>query len=150
MKELKGKVHEECRRVLAKKKEELEHAITELSGSMENETKSSLGDKHETSRARMQSQQEQLSRQLAELNTQIVDLEKLTNVQPSDSSFPGSLVQCNQGYFYISVALGKIKVEGTDVFVISPKSPMGQVISGLRNHSEFTVNQVQYRILNIW
>jgi hypothetical protein len=150
MRELKVAVQAECRRQLKEKIIGLEDSIIELSDSMENEVKSSLGDKHETSRARMQTQQEQLSRQLAELITQLKELDRLVTVEPSDNSYPGSLVQTNQGYFYIAIPLGKIKVNETDVFVISPRSPLGLVLSGLQNHSEFAINKIMYRILNIY
>ncbi len=150
MRDFKAAVQSECRKQLSEKITDLEESIADLTGSMENEIKSSLGDKHETSRARMQTQQEQLGRQHAELITQLRELERLVAVEPSDNTYPGSLVQTNQGYFYIAIPLGKIKVDDTDVFVISPRSPIGLVLSGLQNHSEFTVNKNLYRILNIY
>jgi hypothetical protein len=102
MTDLKIKVHQACRASLMAKIAEIEDAILDVSASMENETKSSLGDKHETSRARMQAAQEQLSKQLAELNTQLSELDRLGTVEGSDNTFPGSLVQTNQGYLFLS------------------------------------------------
>jgi hypothetical protein len=138
-----------CHSILKEKELNLEKELGEISASMEQETKSSAGDKHETARAHMQAREAQVKKQLAELNGQVSELERVNPLSPAGRTFTGSLVQTNKGFFFIAIALGKIKVQAIEVFVISPRSPMGKLLLGLENHAEFSLNGQMYRILKI-
>ena len=67
---------------------------------MENETKSSLGDKHETSRARMQSEQEKLGWQMDELKGQYELLYKVDSEKSVEIISNQNLVYTNHGIFF--------------------------------------------------
>jgi len=149
MTELKLKVLEACKAALQTKIDLINSVQSELSESINSETKSSAGDKHETARTKMQTEQDQLQGQLNELRDQMNELNKINTHNSVETIFLGNLVETNNGTFFISVALGKIKVEDKTVFAISPKSPIGQVLLGLKVNDAFAINGVNYDILKI-
>ncbi|HAP62885.1 MAG TPA: hypothetical protein DCR93_26445 [Cytophagales bacterium] len=42
----------------------------------------------------------------------------------------GSLVITPQARYFLAISIGKMTWDGTDYFVISPASPIGQVLKG--------------------
>ena len=68
--ELKSAILNECRRLMAEKLDKLLSSLNEVSESSNSDSKSSAGDKHETTKAMMQIEQEKLSKQIAEAKTQ--------------------------------------------------------------------------------
>lgn len=104
------------------------HAMNEVQNDANQETKSSAGDKYETSREMLQQEKDKLALQLA----QALDLrQQLERIDPA-VSYPeiqlGSLVQTSEGDYYLAVSLGKMKVEGKTVYVLSVAAPLGQVL----------------------
>ncbi len=149
MKAFKEKLLEQCKFLLDRKIELISFAMDELRTSMENETKSSVGDKHETSRARMQADHEKLAWQLDELKGMYellnkVDLERSTEIVSNQN-----LVLTNKGLFFIVIPLGKVDLEEKTVFVISPVSPLGKKLIGLKIGEEAKVNEATYKIEGI-
>jgi hypothetical protein len=149
MKAFKEKLLEHCKFLLTRKIELISFSMDEISGSMENETKSSLGDKHETSRARMQSEQEKLSWQLDELKAQQELLNKVDLNRSTEQISNQNLVITDKGMFFIAIPLGKVELEGKIVFVISPVSPLGKKLIGLKVFEEIGVNEIAYKIEEI-
>jgi hypothetical protein len=145
----KRQILEYCKATLRRKIELISFSIDEIKGSMENETKSSLGDKHETSRARMQSEHEKLSWQMDELKGQYEQLEKFDLERSTEIVSSQNLVYTNKGIFFIVIPLGKVELEGETIYVISPVSPLGKKLIGLRVPDEIKVNDILYRIEKI-
>jgi len=146
----KAHVLEKCKAVINEKIARLQFDISEIDESMSNETKSSAGDKHETARARMQSEHEKLSRQLDELKTQVSVLNKIDLRQSSKTISIGNLVQTNKNCFFISIPLGKIVIDAKEVYIISPDSPLGKKFLGLEVLAEVKMNESNYIIDKIY
>lgn len=138
-----------CRATLRRKIELLSFTMEEIKGSMENETKSSAGDKHETARARMQTEYEKLSWQMDELKGQYEVLDKVDPDRSVDVISRQSLVYTNRRIFLIIVPLGKIEFEEQSVYVISPDSPIGKKMTGLKCGNEFEMNGIFYSVSKI-
>ncbi len=149
MLDFKKRLWDYCKFVLQRKIELISYSIDEIIGSMENETKSSLGDKHETSRARMQAEQDKLSWQMNEMLAQLKLLKKVNLNKISETISNESLVITDKGIFFITIPLGKIEFETKTIFVISDKSPVGSKLIGLRVDEELLTNNVNYKILEI-
>ncbi len=94
----------------------------------------------------MHIEQEKLSKQLSEIKTQKSELEKV-NLSTSSKIGTGSLIETDNGLFFIAISIGKIKVENKEVFVISPQSPIGKVLINLNGKNDFELNNVKYQIL---
>ena len=111
-----------------------EFEVTERSAqeSAANDTKSSMGDKHETSREILQQEREMNGRRMAEALRQKEEIERiLPDVQFSMIQI-GSLAETSLGWFFFSTALGILNVENDKVAVISMASPIGQSLKGMK------------------
>ena len=124
--------------------------LDEITEGMNNETKSAVGDKHETTRVMMQLEQEKLQKQMGELHNQKNSLEKLPVTQTNTKIINGSLVETNLGWIYISVGLGKISVDGETVITISSNSPLGMKLVGLNVNETVNMNNLIYKIISFF
>lgn len=145
----KQKIHAHCLRLLNDKIQELEKILKELSESAANNTKSSAGDKHETARAMVQIEQETIGRQLNEALEQKTLLEKIDVTINSPQIIKGGLVKTNRGYLFLSIAIGKITTDEKTIMAISPQSPLGIKLMGLRVNDSAEINGTSYFIESI-
>lgn len=144
----KSDILEIVQKKLSEKIETLERLISETRAS-NNETKSSMGDKYETSREMVQQQINTLQLQLNEnrrAHTFLITL----NVNPHQIIGVGSLVKTDKGLFYIAVSCGEIIYEGKKIFVISPESPLGGSLLGKKKNDQITLNNSVQNIVNFW
>jgi hypothetical protein len=148
--QFKQKIHTYYLIALSNKVAMLQQILADLKESGSNETKSTAGDKHETALAMLQIEQANKRTQLQDALEQKANIEKLANVSNTTTIVPGSLVQTNKGYFYISVALGKAEVEGIAVTAISPQSPLGAKLMGSCVQGEVEINGNVYLVEEIW
>ncbi|MET0465074.1 MAG: hypothetical protein ABW007_18055 [Chitinophagaceae bacterium] len=142
----KEKIYLRFQEVLQNKIDLLQQNLDSLFQSAQNETKRTAGDKHETALAMLQIEQENLRRQLHEAKIQQTVLQKINPAIIADKIIPGSLVKTSQGYFFMSLALGKITEENIEVVSLSAQSPLGHKLSGLRSGEELTLNGRRYLI----
>ena len=143
--------------VLAKAKEkvqvkivELEGIIDEVKSSLDSDTKSSAGDKHETSRAMVQLEQEKLYKQLAEFTQMKGILNHLDPKIKHNKIGLGSLIHTSQGWYFLSVGLGQISVNETIVFALNPQAPLGKLLIGKRVGEEVFFNRNTLEILEVY
>jgi transcription elongation GreA/GreB family factor len=135
--------------ILTQRVQALTAALAELTESITTESKSSAGDKHETGRARMQAEQSKLQVQLQEARKMYDDLLKIPESRDVEDVRPGSLVVTSHGIFFLSVAAGKVTVDGRDIYAISPVSPIGRAMMKKKKSEEFEVNGKRYAVLEI-
>ena len=133
---------------LSAKIENLERLINETRAS-NNETKSSMGDKFETSREMVQQEINTLQIQLNE-NVQARNSLKQINTNVHQTIALGSLVETDKGLFYIAVSLGQIIFNEKKIFVISTESPLGKMLFGKKKGEEISLNTSNQTILQIW
>ena len=117
---------------LTSRRDRLEQAWKDVLESNQQEGKSSAGDKHETAAAMVHLEMEQLGKQLEELKRQVEEVVRWSpeNVILDQRVVMGSLVETNTGLYYMITGYGKLEVEGKEVYVIGPASPMGKVLMG--------------------
>lgn len=146
---LKQEVYAHCLHLLNDRISSLRTILKELEEGSQNDSKSSAGDKHETARAMMQLEQEKTSKQLQEALAQKAELEKTGITAPSSEIKKGSLVKTDGGCLFLAISLGKISVGGAAVMVISPQSPLGLKLLGLKPKDMAGVNGTSYLIESI-
>jgi hypothetical protein len=146
---LKVKTYKTCLESIQQKIDVLQKNLHDLSDSAGNETKRTAGDKHETALAMLQIEQENNSRQLKEVLQQKAVLEKLDPHLQTEMIVRGSLVHTNKGIFYISLGLGKLKVEDATVFAVSPEAPLGKLLLMKKAGDTFQFNNTDYEILSV-
>jgi hypothetical protein len=145
----KQKLIQACSDYLKGKINSLNAIINEVSESSNAESKSSAGDKHETSKAMMQLEIEKLGTQLKDAELQLTEFEKINFSKNFHTIEQGSLVETNKGYFLIAGSIGKITVDDKSVFVISNKSPLAIDFSGKQQKDSLSFNGVEYIILSV-
>ena len=146
---LKEKVHQHFLELLNGKISLLQQVLADLKESGANETKSTAGDKHETSLAMIQIEQANRRDQLAQLVAQKLILEKINPNIVAPIVVMGSLIKTDKGYLFMSVALGKAIVEGINLIALSPQSPLGMKLMGLKEKDTVIINNVSYFIESI-
>lgn len=123
--------------------------IVALTEDSKNDAKGSAGDKHETALSMMHIEQEKLNHKLKEVLTQKSVLDKIDSNTIAETIIVGSLVKANGIYLYLSVALPKISIEGTNVIALSPQSPLGNKLMGMKVSHTFEINTTKYTIEEI-
>lgn len=130
--ELKSKVINACHLIIHERLAAFEVTERSAQESAANDTKSSMGDKHETSREILQQEREMNGRRIAEALRQKEELERiLPDVQFSMIQI-GALAETSLGWFFFSTALGFVHVDHVKVAVISMASPIGQSLKGMK------------------
>lgn len=59
---------------------------------------------------------------------------------------PGNAVETSQGNFYIAISAGQLKVDGQTYFAVSPATPIGSKLIGLKVGEGFTFNGKSYTV----
>ncbi len=146
---LKTTIHAHCLQLILDKQAILQDAIAQATEAANQDSKSSAGDKHETGKAMMQLEQEKLGKQLQDINSQIDLLHKITDFKNPSSAQLGCLVTTNLGIFYLAIGLGKVEIDNTSYFVISPQSPIGLAMMGKKIGESFEVNGRRYAVVDL-
>ncbi len=102
----------------------------QLSGNKQNDFKSSAGDKHETGVAMAHLEQEKQGNQLRNLEQQISIVGRLNPALLAEDIRMGSLVKTSMGWFYISIAFGKLIINHELVFCMGMNAPLANVLIG--------------------
>lgn len=116
---------------------------------LDQESKSSAGDKHETGRAMLHLEMEKASRQLAEALKMKEILQKISLEQVSKKIKLGSLIETDQGSFFLSVSLGPLKIQNQTYFAVSTASPVGQLLLGKETGASIKMGPRKINILKV-
>jgi transcription elongation GreA/GreB family factor len=146
---LKQKIYNHYLQVIHDKAAMLQKVLDDLKESGTNETKSTAGDKHETALAMLQIEQANTRAQLHEILNQQTAFEKINPDLSANIILNGSLIKTNRGYLFMSVALGKAVIDNNAVIALSPQSPLGQKLMGLKAGDTVCMNNTVYLIEQI-
>ncbi len=147
--DFKQEVHEACLLLVQSQLDTIQKSLDELMEAKTSETKSSAGDKYETGMAMIQNQEELYKRQRAEAASRHHQLKSIAPTAKMSKVDKGAIVLANSGVFYISIGLGKVKVQERDVYVISTESPLGKILLGKQLGEEFIFNGKTTAIKNV-
>lgn len=139
-----------CFESVNKRIAEVNFAIKDADAALADDTKSSAGDKYETSREMVQQDLNRYQNQLAVANKDLDVLQKIDGNNSSSRIGLGSLVETNVGLYFIAISVGLIKVGEVNVFVISAASPIGQVLVGKIKADLINFNNKNQEILNVY
>lgn len=106
----------------------LKSTLSLISESKNTQTKSSAGDKYETSRAMMQMELDKIEWQLNNLTHLKTILNQIDPKCRKDKIELGTIVSTDRGNYFISIGLGKIFIDKNIVYTISKDSPMGKFL----------------------
>ena len=142
-------VHASTLIALSNKIASLQEILDDTYKSTVDDTKSSAGDKHETSIAMTQLEQEKLSTQMNEFLKQQRTLIAINPNTKHQKIMQGSLVETKQAWYYFSIGIGLITVENTAIFAINPDSPLGQLLMKKKAGESVTFNGMVTEIIAV-
>lgn len=140
---------EACNKYVTQRIANATQAIESASEAATDDTKSSAGDKFETTREMMQQELNRHRQLLADaqhMAKALADLDIRIHTGPIKR---GSLIDTNHGMFFIAISAGELQIAGTTYRAISPASPVGQCFIGLEAGEEFAFNGTDYRIKSV-
>ncbi|MEN9400582.1 MAG: hypothetical protein RL632_1685 [Bacteroidota bacterium] len=132
----KIRVHAALISALNEKYKELQAALAETDDSLSADSKSTAGDKHETGRAMAQLEREKIGGFIQHHEQLMANAQRLDSSVATSTIRFGSLVNTSNGWYYISVAAGRINLENTPVFCLSQAAPLVGVLLGKKSGEE--------------
>ena len=106
--------------------------------SRNSDTKSSAGDKFETSREMAQIEIQKIETEISKTQQFITDL----------ASKASQLIITDKGAFLISIPFGKLMVGGTEVFCISNSAPISKLLLNTEISTGFNYRAVGYKVVS--
>jgi len=113
------------------------------------ETKSSAGDKFETSRAMLQIEEAKNKAQLAQTIQEHKKLLSLEIDKVSTQIIEGSLVITSHGIYFIAIGIGKIKIEDQLYYCVSAQSPIAHALIGRKVGDQISFNSQDISVLQL-
>ncbi len=148
-KKLKETLLKACEKQIEIKYTIVQDKIKSIVSSLNDDTKSSAGDKHETSRAMLQLDREQAGERLIEIEKTQAVVYKIDLTNTSKYAHLGSLVATNNGSFFLSVSIGIVTIENASYFCIGLQTPIGKLLLGKQAGDTFEFRDKKYTISNI-
>ncbi|MES2828165.1 MAG: 3-oxoacyl-ACP synthase [Bacteroidota bacterium] len=146
MQKIKETLYQLCLDFMEQRVLTAETALQQAREASNDDTKSSAGDKYETSREMMQQDIDRNKRLLIDAQDNLRVLQSIDTSQKSATVTHGSFVTTNQGMFYISVSVGQLQTGGKTIFAISAASPIGKLLLDKKQGQGFDFNGKKYSI----
>lgn len=127
----------------------IETIMTENHKALQQESKSSAGDKHETGRAMLHLEMEKASQQLEVAKQMQETLNRIQLNVASEKIKLGSLIATDQGNYFLTISAGELTVDGKYYYAVSPSSPIGALLIGKEKGSIVTWGAKAIKILSI-
>ena len=147
MNSIKERLYKACEAYVEERIKRIEAAMAGLESDLENETKSSAGDKYETGREMINLEINKLAEQLQ----QFKNLRNTLNVAKSrtnnGSAQLGTAVKTNMANYFIAIPADRIIVDGDEYFAIGANSPIAQLLLHKKAGEEIIFNGKSAEIL---
>ncbi|MFZ9611646.1 MAG: hypothetical protein ACO29Q_00055 [Crocinitomicaceae bacterium] len=127
---IKNTVHQALATILLEKHHELSSILRDAAEGKSNDAKSSAGDKHEVGVAMVQLEQEKLGKQVQIIEEQLTLLSRIDLSKIHVKIGLGSLVNCENQWYYFSIGHGLLLVANQSIFCLNPQAPLGKEMLG--------------------
>ena len=127
----------------------LESELDSIRKEKNNITKSSAGDKFETSRSSMQIEYDKLNNQINILYNQLKLIESIDNLTKKSRVGVGSLVKTDKSFYFICIGLGNYTIDKKTIYVISLASPIGKILNNKKEGDMIIFNNREEKIETI-
>ena len=146
---LKEDLLKQCVLFVNDKLDIIETIMSENRKALEQESKSSAGDKHETGRAMLHLEMEKASQQFAVAQQMKEILHRIHLNSVSKKIKLGSLITTDQGIYFLSISAGQLTVEENIYYAISPSSPIGALLIGKEKGANVVLGSKVIKILRV-
>ena len=147
--EIKHELIKKVGEILDRKIITLDQLIDSAKESRDSDTKSSVGDKYETSRAMMHIEIGKNENQRSSFLKLKSELNKIDHSECKAETGFGSVVITNKGNYFVSIAIGKVTIDAGDFYSISLLSPIGKAILNSKAGDKIEFNGQNIKILEI-
>ena len=122
----------------------------ELFKSLNEETKSSAGDKHETTRAMIQIEREKNSKRIKEIENSKKQLIVIKSVQLDNLKVsPGSIIFTSNNNYFISISSEIYSSDNNKIYCVSTNTPIAKSYLGKKIGDIVTFNNIDSKIEKI-
>lgn len=146
---LKQELFNQCEAFVNNRLETVQAIISSNQKALQSETKSSVGDKHETGRAMLQLEMEKASQQLSAIIQMKETLAKISLSKASKFAHLGSIILTNKTNYFLSISAGKLTSSSENYFAISVSSPIGKLLLGKDIGETISFNGSKFQIKEI-
>lgn len=148
--EIKQKLYNHCINYIETKLNDALNAMEDAQKSANEETKSGMGDKYETTRAMIQIEKEKYEIQASEAMKLKKFIDQIDINKPFTNIQPGCLAETNEGNYFIAFNAGEVIIENIKYITISLASPLGQILSGKKQNDEILFRNKKIRITCVY
>ena len=144
---MKAELYELIKHKIEEKITYFNHLIEDLRAS-NNDTKSSMGDKYETSREMMQ---QEITRIQNQLNDVLIQQDIFSKIKVIDNPIIGlgSYTETTMGNFCIGCSFGEIEDNMKKIFVLSSQTPLAKILMGKGKNDSFEMNGKLFKVLKV-
>lgn len=146
---MKNQIYQACLAFIQQRIATANEGMKQAQEASNDDTKSSAGDKFETSREMAQQDINRNKLLLADAQQQYNFLLTLADIGELPNVRTGSFAITDQGSFYISISAGQLALNGEVYFAISAVSPIGKLLLGKSVGEQFTFNGKTYQLKKI-
>ena len=146
---IKEQLYKQCCDFVESRLTNINNVISEIQVSLQSETKSSAGDKHETGRAMLQLEREKAGNQLAEIQNIKEILSKVDTNKVLQIVGLGSVVYTTQSNYFISISAGQINSNQSSFYAISPSTPIGQILLTKKAGDVIVFRDQEFKIIKV-
>ncbi|WP_340199394.1 3-oxoacyl-ACP synthase [Ascidiimonas sp. W6] len=150
VKKIKKSLLKHCADALELRHTSISQTMEDIVQSLQSETKSSAGDKHETGRAMLQLEREKTGKQLSEIEREKQLLSKVQIDNPSSVIKLGSIVITSQANYFIAISVGKITLENRTYFAISAAAPVAKLLLGKEEGAEVVFQHLKIKVQKVF
>lgn len=149
MKTIKENLHLQCANFVENRFRTIQNTIKEIQESLETETKSSAGDKHETGRAMLQLEREKAGNQLAEIQKIKEALFKVNIETISEKIGLGSVIYTSKVNYFVAISAGELRLKNELFYAISSVTPIAKVLLGKTIGDQINFRDQNFKIIKV-
>ncbi|MBI3232591.1 MAG: 3-oxoacyl-ACP synthase [Bacteroidetes bacterium] len=146
---LKEEIINHCRIIIEGRIAESKKAMQNAQDAANNEEKSSAGDKYETGRAMGHLERDRNAMQVVKAEEELNNLNRIDPSIVHKTISIGALITSSQGLLFLAIGIGSIMVNETKVVVLSPQSPLAEILKGKKAGDTYILNGVKHKISKV-
>ncbi|MDH5475727.1 MAG: 3-oxoacyl-ACP synthase [Cyclobacteriaceae bacterium] len=136
----KKKIYNHCLQIVEEKITNAKEAVEAARKAAVEEERSTAGDKYDTARAMSHINQNMFANQLNEVAKLKKTLTQIAIDQQYKTVASGALVKTSKDSYFIAVSIGRLKIDEQEIMVVSPLSPIGQLMLDKKSGETFVFN----------
>ncbi len=148
--DIKIRLKEKANQILQLRIQTSSVAMQEAQHAANEEGKSSVGDKYETSRAMAQIDRDIHARQLETAQKELSFLQQVDINQFCSMVEVGAYVHSNQEKYFFLIGLGPVEINNEKIIFLSISSPIGKIFLGKKAGDKVTFNDKELLIEEVF